>query len=91
MYINGEDILPQDLLKQVQRYVQGKEIYIPKSSKSRLRWGERNGAKLEIAKRNEEILTRYRSGDSIESLMGDYYLSYDSIRRIIRKGKKEQF
>ncbi len=30
MYTNAEEILPEELLRQVQEYIQGQEIYIPK-------------------------------------------------------------
>ena len=33
MYINAEDVLLKDLLQKVQDYVQGTEIYIPKTGK----------------------------------------------------------
>ncbi|AJW69194.1 hypothetical protein GMA19_01617 [Paenibacillus polymyxa E681] len=32
-YLKATDLLPDDLLKEVQRYIQGELIYIPKSSK----------------------------------------------------------
>jgi len=84
MYRNAADILPPDLLAEIQKYVQGKEIYIPKHESNYLGWGERNGARHQIRQRNQEIREKYRSGVPIEILMESYYLSYDSIRRIIR-------
>lgn len=90
MYINAEDVLPDFLLREVQKYVQGAEIYIPKDSKKRLAWGERNGTRLQLAGRNKEICERYTNGEHIESLMEGFHLSYDSIRRIIREVRKEQ-
>ncbi|MFY9145982.1 MAG: helix-turn-helix domain-containing protein [Bacillota bacterium] len=91
MYKNAMDILPKSLLEQVQKYVQGQEIYIPKRSQTRLRWGEANGTRKQLDMRNRAIVSRYMRGESIESLMEEFHLSYDSIRKIVRKGKKELF
>ena len=91
MYRNATNILPRSLLEQIQEYVQGQEIYIPKRSQTRLGWGEGNGTRRQLDRRNRTIVYRYMQGESIESLMADYHLSYDSIRKIIRKGKKELF
>lgn len=90
MYINAEDVLPNSLLREVQKYVQGAEMYIPKDSNTRLGWGERNGTRLQLAQRNKEIYERYADGEHIEFLMEVFHLSYDSIRRIIREVRKEQ-
>lgn len=89
MYRNATNILPRNLLEQIQEYVQGQEIYIPKRSQTRLRWGEGNGTRRLLDRRNRTIVYRYLQGESIESLMAEYHLSYDSIRKIVRKGKKE--
>jgi len=87
MYINAEKVLPEDLIRQIQEYVQGKEIYIPKID-SRMGWGEKNGTKLFLRKRNREIYLSYRNGKNIETLMSTYHLSYDSIKRILRSEKQ---
>lgn len=87
MYTNAEDILPIELLKQVQEYIQGKEIYIPKCDEERLGWGEKNGARAELKERNYDIIRRYRAGVPIPILMDEFHLSYDSIRKIVRKTK----
>lgn len=91
MYRNATNILPRILLEQIQEYVQGQEIYIPKRSQTRLGWGEGNGTRKQLDKRNRTIVFRYMQGESIESLMHQYHLSYDSIRKIVRKGRKEMF
>ena len=41
-YINVAEILPEELLVQIQKHVSGKIIYIPLGEK-RLNWGEKNG------------------------------------------------
>lgn len=89
MYLKAQDVLPEDLLAEIQKYVQGVELYIPKRPEARLGWGELNGTRQQICKRNREIAARYRRGESIPSLMERYHLGYDSIRKIISAYRKE--
>jgi Mor family transcriptional regulator len=84
-YKNGKDILPPELLKEIQKYVQGELIYIPKGGRERAGWGEVNGTRDVLIGRNREIYHYYKSGLSIEALIQKYHLSEDSIRRIVSK------
>lgn len=81
-YQNAADILPAELLAEVQRYAAGEQLYIPRANE-RLPWGARSGARAELARRNERIRQRRAEGASIEQLMQEFHLSYDSIRKII--------
>lgn len=82
-YQNAEEILPARLVAEIQKYVQGTQLYIPKQSGERVGWGERNGQKHQIMLRNREIRRRYQEGYSIDELMSAYHLGYESIRKII--------
>jgi Mor family transcriptional regulator len=84
-YKNGRDILPPSLLKQLQEYIQGEIIYVPKKEQKRAGWGENNGTRLFIKRRNHEILQRYQGGIPVRELIDQYHLSEDSIRKIIVK------
>ncbi|RAV15528.1 CD3324 family protein [Paenibacillus contaminans] len=84
-YKNGKDILPPSLLKQLQEYIQGEIVYIPKREQKRAGWGENNGTRLIIERRNKEIYRLYKSGWTILELIQSYHLSEDSIRKIIVK------
>jgi Mor family transcriptional regulator len=84
-YKNGKDVLPPSLLKQLQDYIQGEIIYIPKREQKRAGWGENNGTRMIIEKRNQEIYRLYKNGSSIMDLIQMYHLSEDSIRKIIVK------
>lgn len=87
-YKNGKEVLPPHLLKELQKYIQGELIYIPKQTNQRVGWGEANGSRLALAKRNEEIYRFYREGQSFEELEQTYNLSVDSIRKIIYKTRE---
>lgn len=86
-YKNGKEILPEVLLKELQKYVQGEIIYIPKSEE-RKPWGEMNGTRKAIKERNLEIYKLYKSGKRIGEISEVYSLSEDSIRKIIFKINK---
>ena len=81
-YRNAQEIFPEGLLKQIQRYVSGETIYIP-AREERKGWGETSGYQRYIRERNEEIRSAFAKGQSIEELMEKYALSYDSIKRIV--------
>ena len=81
-YRNAQEIFPEGLLKQIQRYVSGETIYIP-AGEERKAWGETSGYQRYIRERNEEIRSGFAAGLSIEELMDKYALSYDSIKRIV--------
>ncbi|WP_055669575.1 CD3324 family protein [Desnuesiella massiliensis] len=83
-YKNGKDILPGALLKELQKYIQGEIIYIPKAE-CRKAWGESNGTRQVIQERNLEIYNFYKNGMKIIELSHKYNLSEDSIRKIIFK------
>ncbi|TVY05508.1 CD3324 family protein [Paenibacillus cremeus] len=84
-YKNGKDILPASLLKQLQDYIQGEIIYIPKKEQTRAGWGENNGTRQSILRRNHEIYRLYQNGHSVTELIRQFHLSEDSIRKIIVK------
>lgn len=84
-YKNGKDILPPGLLKELQKYIDGELIYVPKRDDRRAGWGEMNGTRLMIEKRNQEIYRKYMNGSNIMELIRCYHLSEDSIRKIILK------
>ncbi|HZG57178.1 CD3324 family protein [Paenibacillus sp.] len=86
-YVNAKDVLPPRLLKELQQFVQGELVYIPKGDERRAGWGERSGARREIAERNLEISRRYASGWTVQELERSYHLSGESIRKIVLKTK----
>ncbi|WP_373600703.1 CD3324 family protein [Paraclostridium bifermentans] len=83
-YKKAQNVLPKDILEIVQEYIDGEYLYIPRKSDNKKSWGESSGTKLEMKKRNIEILNKYKEGISIKELSKRYYLSESSIRRIIR-------
>lgn len=83
-YRNASDILPDDLLKEVQRYAAGQTLYFPKD-KARKPWGEESGARRYFQQRNEEIRQKYLQKVSIDRLADEYCLSVETVRKIVFK------
>ena len=83
-YKNASDVLPQNLLEEVQKYAAGETLYFPKD-KERQKWGEKTGARAFFAERNHEIRQKYLKKMSIEHLADEYCLSVETIRKIVFK------
>lgn len=81
-YVNAAEILPACPLEALQQYAEGIQLYIPRRDE-RAAWGQLTGARQELAQRNWEIRQRRLQGASIESLMSEFHLSHDSIRKIV--------
>ena len=84
-YIKAEEILPEELIRQIQEYADGVYIYIPRKPGTRHAWGQKTDYKAELKARNDHIRDDYASGESIALLSRRYHLSEKSIRRILQK------
>jgi Mor family transcriptional regulator len=77
------DILPEELLKEVQKYINGVMVYVPKPQGVREGWGVNSGSRKYINQRNHEIRQRFSQGTSIDELSEQFFLSLDSIKKIV--------
>ena len=82
-YVKAETLLPNSLVKEIQKYVQGEYIYIPSQGTTRRKWGEKTGNRDHILNRNKDIRQKYERGYTISALSEEYFLSVDSIKKII--------
>ena len=89
-YVNADDVLPKILVEEIQKYVDGQLVYIPRKNKNSLSWGEKNGAKEKLAERNQMIVNLYYSGETILTLSKMYYLSEKRIQGIIHEYEASQ-
>ncbi len=85
-YRKGIDVLPERLLREIQEYVDGGLVYIPKKS-NKAEWGSLSGARSHIDSRNNQIISLFEMGDSIQALSDKFNLEFDTIRKIIYKKK----
>ena len=87
-YVKAQDVLPEEIIKILQEYVDGKYLYIPRKNENQKAWGENSGIRKSLNARNTEIFKKYKDGTSINTLAKEYFLSEKSIRRIISDKKK---
>lgn len=87
-YVKAQDVLPEEIIEILQKYVDGKYLYIPRKNENQKSWGENSGIRKSLNARNTEIFKKYKDGTSINTLAKEYFLSEKSIRRIISDKKK---
>ena len=88
-YLNAAQVLPRELLEQVQKYVDGAYLYIPRTAERKQKWGENTSIRAELRERNRAIYREHLSGISPQTLADRYYLSEKSIQRILKQMKHE--
>lgn len=82
-YINATQVLPQNLLEEIQAYVDGIFLYIPRKTNNKRPWGTATATRQELAQRNKQIFNQHLYGADINSLAEQYFLSPKTIQRII--------
>ena len=83
-YVNAAEVLPKNLLTEIQKYISSEVIYIP-SGDEHIRWGEKNGSRRYFENSNKQIKQQYQNGYSIEQLSQEYGLAYETVRKILYK------
>ena len=86
-YVKAQAVFPKALLDEIQKYVQGELVYIPKLPRNHKEWGTKTGAKSVTAQRNNDMVQAYSAGISIPKLAVLYCLSEDTVKKIVY-GKK---
>lgn len=87
-YINAKNVLPEELIAEIQKYVNGINLYIPKMPEAEPAC---SSYRLEISQRNQEIYEGFLQGEKVSQLAVKYFLSEKSIYRILGGKKKQQF
>ena len=82
-YVKATAILPEALIAEIQKYVQGEAIYIPKPEAAYQKWGTRSGGRKLLDDRNRTIKRSFQNGRTINQLAEDYYLSVETIKKIV--------
>lgn len=82
-YRKATAILPEKLISEIQKYVQGETIYIPKPESSHQKWGTRSGTRKWIDDRNASIKRAFKKGRTIDQLAEEYHLSIETIKKIV--------
>lgn len=85
-YKNAVTVLPTKLIEEIQKYIQGEFLYIPKKDKQTHR--AVTEYKIELEKRNNRIYKMHLEGMSNEHLARNFNLAQSSIRRILIEQRK---
>ena len=81
-YVKATDVLLEEVLDLIQKYVEGEYIYIPKKECNRKLWGQSTKSKEKTSARNADIYKIYEEGTSVKSLSEMYYLSSKVYRKL---------
>ena len=81
-YINAKDILPEDILRQLQTYAAGTLLYVPKEGEEKS-WGEISGYRTYLLKRNRMILNFFQYGVSMEEISNTFGLAQGTVKKIV--------
>ena len=81
-YKNAAEILPPELLQEVQCYIEGELLYIPRSN-SKQEWGAVSGSKKFYLARNYQIKELFHNGKSVEELAVKFGVSNSTIKKIV--------
>lgn len=58
-YVNADNVLPEYLVREIQKYVAGQLIYIARKNENVKSWGEKSGTRDKMAERNRKIVELY--------------------------------
>lgn len=86
-YINAKSVLPKEMIEEIQKYVNGINLYIPKVPEATNIF---SSYKIELYRRNQEIYELFLQGEKVSKLAAKYYLSDKSIYRILGEMKKKK-
>ncbi len=86
-YLNASHVLPDELLREVQKYAAGENLYIPNNEEKK-KWREGSGARAYYRQRNGEIREAYDRKVSIDELAEQYGLSIESIKKIVYRKER---
>lgn len=82
-YINAVNIIPDELLVEIRRYISEGLLYIP-GINERKEWGSITGQKYELKTRNQLIRRDFHSGKTVNQISRDHFLTKSSIYRILK-------
>ena len=82
-YLKAIDVLPQYLLEEIHKYIDGCIVYVPQKSGNRRAWGDKSGVRQELQRRNACIKADFVNGTLIYELSEKYGLSEETIKKIV--------
>jgi hypothetical protein len=65
-YVNADTVFPKELLQEIQKYINGDMVYVPKPEELHVKWGEKSGSGKYLKSRNIEICLRFAAGVTVD-------------------------
>lgn len=91
-YFRADTVFPEELLTEIQKYIQDGLVYVPKPRDLHKKWGDNTGVRQLVQKRNMEIRDKFNNTHCILQLAEEYCLSVESIKKIVyKKCKKDSY
>lgn len=87
-YVKATAVLPEQLILEIQKYIQGESIYIPKTEHTRKEWGTKTGTKDYLEQRNEQIRSLFKEGEKFDQLAEKFCLAPETIKKIVYRKKR---
>jgi Mor family transcriptional regulator len=81
--VKATELLPEKLVLEIQKYIQGASLYIPKQPGSYCKWGAKSGGRKAIDQRNAMIRAEFSNGKPIDQLANEYFLATETIKKIV--------
>ena len=78
-----EEGLTKEIVEQIQEYVDGVKVYIPKKADSRKSWGSNTDTKQLVSSRNQQIRLEHQNGLTVSELAQKYFLAEKTIQKIV--------
>ena len=57
-YVKAQDVLPEEIIEILQKYVDGKYLYIPRNNENQKAWGENSAITKSLNAINTEIFKK---------------------------------
>lgn len=84
-YVKAQELLPEELLRELQGYMQGVPgyLYIPAPAGSRRAWGSQSGSRQALEVRNAQMRQAFAQGTGLDELAWRYHLAVETVRKIV--------
>ena len=94
-YENAKDLLPPNLLSEVQKYASGKLMYVPIAEEAK-GWGTASGYRQKLLKRNPVSISEREENKCLSGVYPDYGQSrisnlYEKFRKAFHAGKNVKY
>lgn len=81
-YVNADRVLPETLIQEIQKYIQGGLLYVPTPKSQHKKWGEQSGSRKMLNRRNTAIRDSFAAGSTVDGLAEHIAYPRTALRRL---------